>query len=88
MLIILGWVIYSILTLITISFLYGIIKSILIKKSFTYSVLIQTILFIVVLTMFYFNNNLNKLHIIWLFPLILFGVSFLINNFFINKSNV
>lgn len=88
MLTILGWIIWSILALITLSFLYGIIKSIFIKKSFTYSILMQTILFIVVLIIFYFNNNLNKLHIIWLFPLILFGVSFFINNFFINKSNI
>lgn len=88
MLIILGWIIWSILALITLSFLYGIIKSIFIKKSFTYSIIIQTILFIVVLMVFYFNNNLNKLHIIWLSSLILFGVSFFINNFFINKPNI
>ncbi len=81
-----GWMVWVVLLLITLSFSYGIIRSLLSKKSFTYAILVQAVIFGVVLFIFYFNPIWNKLHIIWLVPLTFFMSSFLINNYFIKKK--
>jgi len=65
-----AWIVWGILLIITVSFTYGIIRSIQIKKPFSYAILIQTILFWIVVGIFYFTPLWNKFHIAWLVLLI------------------
>ena len=72
MLNIIGWVIWSLVLVITASFIYGLIRSIQLKRPFSRAIVIQSILFLVVLFIFYLSD-LSKLHLLWVTPVVFFG---------------
>ncbi len=82
---ILAWIVWGVLLLVTLGFSYGIIRSLQMKKSFSYAILIQAILFWIIISVFYFTPQLSKYHIIWVAPLIFILVSVLFTRRVLNK---
>lgn len=79
------WIIYFLFLIINIGFSYGIIRSIQKKKSFSHSILIQSLLFWIALIYFYLNPDLSKLNMLWIFPLLFVIGLFLGTKIFIKK---
>jgi len=73
MLEILGWILWIILGLATLSFWLGILTCLLRGRPFTYAILLQAVLFTLVLAVLLFVPTWSKLHILWIAPLIFFA---------------
>jgi len=82
----LRWTIWIILFLVTLSFFYGTARSVFVKKSFSYAIVIQTILLIAILGVFFLKGGLGELLILSVSSLILFGISYLTDNSFADKN--
>lgn len=82
---IIGWIIYGLFLVINISFSYGIVRSIQMKKPLTHAIAMQAFLFWIIIVYFYFNPDLSKLHILWLSPLLFLIGSFLGSRLFSTK---
>ena len=83
MITILSWIVWGLRLIVTIGFSYGIIRSIQIKKPFSYAIAVQTLSFLIMLGVFYFNPQWSKFHILWFAPLIFLLIPFLTSRFFI-----
>lgn len=73
-----GWIIWILILLFNLSLSYGSIKSIVSGQSVTYATLGQTVVFWVVLALFYFNPEWNKLHLVWVAPASFLAIAFLV----------
>ena len=73
-----GWIIWGILLVVTLGLTYGLCRSYFAKRPFTYATAFQTLAFWIILLFFYFEPNWNKVHLLWIMPVIFFLVSFLI----------
>lgn len=78
MLEILGWVLWALLALVTLSLWFGILRALSAQRPFTYATVIQAVLFALMLAIFVFVPQISKLHILWAGPVIFFVVPFVV----------
>jgi len=68
MLSILAWIVWTLLLVLAVSFSFGIARSLVTKRPFSYAILVQTFLFWIMLVLFYLGPSWSKFHILWLTP--------------------
>ena len=73
-----GWILWAVLLIFTISLFYGTVKTFFLGTSVTYSTVLQTISFVVILLVFLLKPELNKINLIWISPLVFFLIAFIV----------
>lgn len=74
---IVGWILWCIVGWLTLSFSYGCRRAIKGGKNFHIATGVQTFLWLLIVIIFLFTNW-NKLHILWLIPVVFLGSSFIL----------
>jgi hypothetical protein len=74
---IIGWVAWTFSAYLALTFVYGCRKTVRSGKSFQWATAVQTFFWWVIAVVFLFIP-LNKLHILWLLPILLFSAQFLV----------
>jgi len=74
---IIGWVAWTFSTYLALSFAYGCRRMIRSGRSFQWATAVQTFFWWVIAVVFLFTP-FNKLHILWLLPVLFFGAQFLV----------
>lgn len=75
---IIGWIVWAVLLLFTISLSYGTVKTLFSGGGVTYSTMLQAASFIIILLLFLLNPKWNKLNILWISPLLFFLTAFIV----------
>jgi|SRR3989344_416355 len=87
MLSILAWIVWTPLLVLAVSFSFGVARSLVTKRPFSYAILIQTFLFWIVLVLFYLSPSWSKFHILWLAPIIFVLGPVMISRFFSSRPD-
>ena len=76
---IIGWVTWAFSAYLALSFAYGCRRTVRSGRSFQWATAVQTFFWWVIAVVFLFAP-FNKLHILWLLPVLFFGAQFLVHS--------